>query len=68
MARLVVLSGLPGAGKSTLAKGLAVATGAVWLRIDSIEQAIRDTGVVPGPMDDAGYRAAQAAARDNLVL
>jgi len=68
MARLVVLSGLPGAGKSTLAKALAVATGAVWLRIDSIEQAIRDAGVVPGPLDDAGYRAAQAAARDNLVL
>lgn len=68
MATLIVLSGLPGSGKSTLARALAEATGAVWLRIDSIEQAIRDAGVVPGALDDAGYRAAQAVAADNLRL
>ena len=38
------------------------------MRIDSIEQAIRESGVVPGPLDDAGYRAAYAVAQDNLFL
>jgi len=40
MASLIVLAGLPGAGKSTIARSLALARGAVWSRIDSIEQAI----------------------------
>ncbi len=65
---LVVLSGLPGVGKSTVARELAAALGAVWLRIDSIEQAIVDSGVVPSSVEDAGYRAAYAAAADNLRL
>jgi len=39
---LVVLSGLPGVGKTTVARDLAVASGAVHLRIDSIEQALRN--------------------------
>lgn len=69
MPRLIVLAGLPGTGKSTLARELARRTGAVWLRIDTIEQAIRASGVVPGDdLKDAGYRAAQAAALDNLRL
>jgi predicted kinase len=38
------------------------------LRIDSIEQALRDAGSHGGPMDDAGYRVAQAVAADNLRL
>jgi len=42
--------------------------GAVWLRIDSIEQAIRESGVAPGSVDDAGYRAGYAVAEDNLRL
>lgn len=44
MARLIVLSGLPGAGKSTIARALAEAIGAAWLRIDTIEMAIRESG------------------------
>lgn len=68
MATLLVLSGLPGTGKSTLARAVAKASGAIWLRIDSIEQAIRDSGVAPGSLDDAGYRAAYAVAEDNLRL
>jgi predicted kinase len=68
MTMLVVFAGLPGSGKSTIARRLAGITGAVWLRIDSIEQAIRDSGVVPGSLDDAGYRAAYAVAEDNLRL
>jgi predicted kinase len=65
---LIVFAGLPGTGKSTIARTLACEIGAVWLRIDSIEQGIRDSGVVPGSLDDAGYRAAYAVAEDNLRL
>ncbi|MBV8089685.1 MAG: AAA family ATPase [Alphaproteobacteria bacterium] len=68
MVTLIVFSGLPGTGKSAIARVLAQQTGAIWLRIDSIEQAIRASGVVPGSLHDAGYRAAYAIAEDNLRL
>ena len=68
MPTLIVLSGLPGSGKSSIARAMARENGMMWLRIDSIEQAIRDSGVVPGSLNDAGYRAAYAAAADNLCL
>lgn len=42
--------------------------GAVWLRVDSVEQAIRESGVLPGAMEDAGYRVLYALARDNLLV
>jgi predicted kinase len=41
---LVVLGGLPGVGKTTIARELAIATNAVHVRIDSIEQALRNAG------------------------
>ena len=65
MARLVVLSGLPGTGKSTIARELARQLRAVWLRIDTIETAIADEAT---PITDEGYRAAYAVAQDNLRL
>jgi predicted kinase len=65
---LIVFAGLPGTGKTSVARELAGKLDAVWLRIDSIEQAIRDSAVPPGSIDDAGYRAAFAVARDNLRL
>jgi predicted kinase len=65
---LIVFAGLPGTGKSSVARELAGKLDAVWLRIDSIEQAIRDSAVLPGSIDDAGYRAAFAVAGDNLRL
>ncbi len=65
---LIVFAGLPGTGKSSVAREVARKLDAVWLRIDSIEQAIRDSGVLPGSIDDAGYRAAFAVAVDNLRL
>jgi predicted kinase len=65
---LIVLAGLPGTGKSTIARALAAELDAVWLRIDSIEQAIRASGVVDGDLKDVGYRTAYAVAEDNLRL
>ena len=38
------------------------------VRIDSIEQAIRESGVTVVSLDDAGYRAGYAVAEDNLRL
>ena len=66
-ATLVALSGLPGTGKSSIARGLALELDAIWLRIDSIEQAIRQSGVTAS-LDDAGYRVGYALAEDNLKL
>lgn len=62
---LIVLSGLPGVGKTTIARELVRATGAVHLRIDSIEQAMRDLGWA---VEGEGYRVAHAVAEDNLQL
>jgi len=64
---LIVFAGLPGVGKTAIARELARQMEAVYLRIDSIEQSLRDWAA-GRPMDDAGYRAAYAIARDNLQL
>jgi predicted kinase len=68
MAVLIILAGLPGTGKTTIARELARQLGAVHLRIDSIEQAVRESGVVVASLDDAGYRVGYAVAEDNLRL
>jgi predicted kinase len=65
---LIILGGLPGVGKTTLALELARRLGAVHIRIDSIEQAIRESGVTVVSLDDAGYRVGYALAEDNLRL
>ncbi len=64
---LVVLGGLPGTGKSTVARPLARALGAAYLRIDTIEQALVDSGELPAPPRAAGYVAGYALARDQLA-
>jgi predicted kinase len=66
MARLIALAGLPGVGKSSIARHLAQRIGAVWLRIDSMDQAIWASGTAPSDLFDWTYRAAQAIASDNL--
>lgn len=57
---LVCLSGLPGVGKSTIARALAARTGALWLRVDRVEQAMRDSHMVTDDLADGGYAALQA--------
>ena len=42
---LYIFSGLPGTGKSTLASAIARIRGAVYLRVDTIEQAIKNSGI-----------------------
>ncbi len=60
-ASLVVFAGLPGVGKSTLARALAERLGAVWLRVDTIEAAILKSGLKRS--DETGL-AAYIAVRD----
>ncbi len=63
---LIVLAGLPGTGKSTLAKGLARELGAAYVRVDTIEQAIRDEGVGGKDLGPAGYLVGYGVALDTL--
>jgi predicted kinase len=60
---LIVLSGLPGVGKTTIARELACSLAAVYLRVDSIEQALRQAGLA---VEAEGYAVAHAVAADNL--
>lgn len=62
---LIVLGGLPGTGKTTLARELTRRLGATYLRIDAIEQTLRAAGNAVGPM---GYVVANALAAENLKL
>jgi len=62
---LIVLGGLPGSGKTTIAKALASRLAAAHIRVDSIEQALlrsRETGTI----ETAGYAVAWAVAADCL--
>jgi predicted kinase len=65
---LVVLGGLPGVGKTTIARELARRLAGVYVRIDSIEQGIRDCGVIDSRLDVAGYTVGYAVAAENLRL
>ena len=63
---LYVFSGLPASGKSALSRRLATKTGATHLRIDTIEQALRELcSFAPG---GEGYELAYRVATENLLL
>lgn len=62
---LIVLSGLPAVGKTTIARELAWTALAMHVRIDSIEQSLRNAG---WEVKSEGYRVGYAVAEDNLRL
>lgn len=62
---LIVMSGLPGVGKTTIAREVARAIAAVHVRVDSIEQVLRNAGF---EVQGEGYAVAHAIAEDNLRL
>ncbi|GLS06366.1 adenylyl-sulfate kinase [Chitiniphilus shinanonensis] len=62
---LCVFAGLPGVGKTTLARQLAGRISACYLRIDTIEQALRDLAGLS--VQGEGYALAQRVAADNLA-
>jgi predicted kinase len=61
---LFIFSGLPGSGKTTLAKAVARKIGGAYIRIDTIEQALRELCAVN--VEAEGYRPAYRVASDNL--
>lgn len=62
---LIVFGGLPGTGKTTVARELTQRLAATYLRIDTIEQTLRSAGLAVGVM---GYAVANALAAENLKL
>jgi len=65
---LIIFSGLPGVGKSTLARALAHKLGAVYLRADTMEQAMRDYGLTGEQIGGMGYGVGCRIATENLRL
>lgn len=65
---LVVVSGLPGTGKSTVADELARRLGAVRVSVDTIEDALLGAGLRPSwELGVAAYEAARAVAEQILA-
>lgn len=66
---LVVISGLPGTGKTTLASALARRAGAIHLSVDTVEDALLGAGLERSRTTGvAAYGAVRAAAEGNLRL
>jgi predicted kinase len=65
---LVVLGGLPGTGKTTLGKALAVKRSSTYVRVDEIEHALTHHAKLGPDIGVAGYVVAFALAASNLRL
>jgi predicted kinase len=63
---LYIFSGLPGVGKTTLAKALSSRLNAVYLRVDTVEQGLID--LCNYQVEGEGYRLSYRVASDNLEL
>ena len=62
---LIVFGGLPGVGKTSIAKALAKLMNAVYLRVDTVEQVLKREAKLEGP---EGYMVCWAQALENLKL
>ncbi|WP_440102903.1 AAA family ATPase [Glutamicibacter mishrai] len=66
---LMVISGLPGVGKTSVAEIIAARTGSVHLSIDAVEGSLLACGLPAGwEVGVAAYEAARAMAEQNLRL
>ncbi|CAM2861596.1 AAA family ATPase [Legionella worsleiensis] len=66
---LIIFGGLPGTGKTTIAKQLAQTIQAVYLRIDTIEQVLQHSKLISADcLGPEGYLIAYELAKDNLAL
>lgn len=63
---LYIFSGLPGSGKSTLAQELAKLIAALYIRVDTVEQGLRD--LCQFNVEGEGYRLSYRIIGDNLKL
>jgi predicted kinase len=64
---LIAFSGLPGTGKTSIARELARRLRAAYLRVDTVEQALRSCGTLEEVMAE-GYETIYRLAEDNLNL
>lgn len=65
---LIAFAGLPGSGKTSLARAVAKRFNGLYSRIDTIEMAIRDTRLFSEEIGPVGYVVAYRLAEENLRL
>jgi predicted kinase len=65
---LIVIGGLPGVGKTTVARAVAGRLGAAHVRVDAFEVALLRQGLAPTPEDVGGHGYALALAAADTCL
>jgi predicted kinase len=65
---LVILGGRPASGKTTIARSVARALHAAYVRVDTIEEAIVSSSTLVHPVGPVGYVIAYTMAAENLQL